>query len=166
MIGAGVDPLYGVLASTVRPPEPTFGGNDVVGVDDIAVDCPRVDDPIRTLQVDGTSVDSGVLSLMTDDRRLLLATLAVPAMIVFGVLLALVLLRAFGALAFRGFLNLGRAAVTPVSDHRAVRVRTHRPRDVDDPSTTDGAEPDEEVLDGDGASSGDPGADVSVPANR
>jgi hypothetical protein len=131
LIGVGLDPVYGVPASTVRPPEPTFGGNDVVGVDDLAVDCPTIDDPVRTLQVDGTGVDSGVLSLMTEDRRLLLATLAVPTMIAFGVLLALVVLRVFGGLAFRGVFQLGRAAVTPVTDHRAVRVRTHRPRDAD-----------------------------------
>jgi len=131
LIGVGLDPVYGVPASTVRPPEPTFGGNDVIGVDDLAVDCPTLDDPVRTLEVDGTSVDSGVISLMTEDRRLLLATLAVPTMIVFGVLLALVLIRVFGGFAFRGVFQLGRAAVTPVPDHRAVRVRTHRPRDGD-----------------------------------
>jgi hypothetical protein len=131
LIGIGLDPVYGVPASTVRPPEPTFGGNDVVGVDDLAVDCPTIDDPVRTLQVDGTSVDSGVLSLMTDDRRLLLATWAVPTMIAFAVLFALVILRVFGGLAVRGVFHLGRAAVTPVSDHRAVRVRTHRPRDAE-----------------------------------
>lgn len=131
LVGVGLDPVYGVPSSTVRPPEPTFGGNDVVGVDDLAVDCPTIDDPVRTLQIDGTSVDSGVLSLMTEDRRLLLATLAVPTMIAFAVLLALVVLRVFGGLAFRGLFQLGRAAVTPVTDHRAVRVRTHRPRDAD-----------------------------------
>lgn len=129
LVGIGLDPVYGVPASTVRPPEPTFGGNDVIGVDDLAVDCPQLDDPIRTLRVDGTTVDSGVLSLMADDRRLLLATLAVPAAIVFAVLLALVMLRVFGGLAFRGVFQLGRAAVTPVLDHRAVRVRSHHPRD-------------------------------------
>jgi hypothetical protein len=131
LIGVGLDPVYAVPASTVRPPEPTFGGNDVVGVDDLAVDCPTVDDPVRTLNVDGTSVDSGVLSLMTEDRRLLLATLAVPTMIAFAVLLALVVVKVFGGLAFRGVFQLGRAAVTPVTDHRAVRVRSHRPRDAD-----------------------------------
>jgi hypothetical protein len=131
LIGIGLDPVYGVPASTVRPPEPTFGGNDVVGVDDLAVDCPTIDDPVRTLNVDGTSVDSGVLSLMTDDRRLLLATWAVPAAIAFAVLLALVVLRLFGRLAVGGVFQLGRAAVTPVPDHRAVRVRTHRPRDAE-----------------------------------
>ncbi len=126
LIGAGSDPVYGVLSSTVRPAEPTFGGNDVVGVDDIAVTCPRLDDPVRTVNLDGTSVDSGVLSLMTGDRRLLLATLAVPTAIVFAALLALVILKMFGRLAFQGVWQLGRAAVTPVADHRAVRVRTHR----------------------------------------
>ncbi len=131
LIGAGLDPTYGVLASTVRPAEPSFGGNDVIGVDDLAVDCPSLDDPIRTLNLDGTSIDSGVLSLMTDDRRLLLATLAVPAAIVFVALLALVLLKSFGSLAILGMFQLGRAAVTPVYDHRAVRVRTHRPRGSD-----------------------------------
>lgn len=129
LIGIGLDPTYGVPASTVRPAEPTFGGNDVIGVDDLAVDCPQLDDPIRTLNVDGSTVDSGVLSLMTDDRRLLLATLAVPAAIVFAVLLALVLLRTFGGIAFRGVFQLGRAAVTPVVDHRAVRVRSHHSSD-------------------------------------
>jgi len=151
LVGAGLDPVYGVLASTVRPAEPNFGGNDVVGVDDLAVDCPDLDDPIRTLQVDGTSIDSGVLSLMTDDRRLLLATVAVPTAIVLAVLLALVVVRLFGGLAFLGVFQLGRAAVTPVSDHRAVRVRTHRLRgdaeasvDDDDP-----ADDDDDPVDGD-----------------
>jgi hypothetical protein len=132
LVGAGIDPRYNVLSSTVRPPQPTFGGNDVVGVDDQALDCPSIDDPIRTLNVDGTSVDSGVLSLMTQDRRLLLATFMVPLGIVILALLALVLLRSFGAAALRGMVGLGRAALTPVTDHRATRVRTHRPREVYD----------------------------------
>ena len=131
LIGAGVDPVYGVLSSRVRPAEPTFGGNDVIGVDDLSVTCPELDDPIRTLNLDGTSVDSGVLSLLTEDRRLLLATIAVPAALAVAALLALVVLRVFGRLAVGGVWQLGRAAVTPVPDHRAARVRTHRP--VDDP---------------------------------
>jgi hypothetical protein len=147
LIGAGSDPVYGVLSSTVRPAEPNFGGNDVVGVDDIAVSCPRLDDPVRTLNVDGTSVDSGVLSLMTDDRRLLLATIAVPAALVFAALLALVVLRMFGRLAVAGVWRLGRASVTPVADHRAVRVRSHRAVDVasdepiDEPAARIGGRP-------------------------
>jgi hypothetical protein len=138
LVGAGFDAVYGALSSTVRPPEPTFGGNDVVGVDDVAVTCPPIDDPVRTLEVDGTSVDSGVLSLLTEDRRLLLATLAVPTAIAFAALLVLVVLKTFGRLALVGFWRLGRAAVTPVPDHRAVRVRSHRAVDATG-SVADGA---------------------------
>jgi hypothetical protein len=166
LVGAGLDPVYGVLASTVRPPEPTFGGNDVVGVDDLAVDCPELDDPIRTLQVDGTSIDSGVLSLMTDDRRLLLATIAVPTAIVLAVLLALVVVRLFGGLAFRGVFQLGRAAVTPVSDHRAVRVRTHRPRGDYDEDAGDGADAGDEAGDDDAGDEADEAGDGDEAARR
>lgn len=129
LVGAGSDPVYGVLSSRVRPAEPTFGGNDVIGVDDLAVECPELDDPVRTVNLDGTSVDSGVLSLLTEDRRLLLATVAVPAGLVFAALLAIVVLKMFGRLAISGVWQLGRAAVTPVPDHRATRVRRHRPID-------------------------------------
>jgi hypothetical protein len=132
LVGAGSDPVYGVLSSTVRPAEPTFGGNDVIGVDDLAVTCPSLDDPVRTVNLDGTTIDSGVLSLLTDDRRLLLATLGVPAALAFAALLALVVLKTFGRLAVTGVWQLGRAAVTPVDDHRVVRVRTHR--SVDEPA--------------------------------
>jgi len=127
LVGAGFDPEYAALSSNVRPPEPDFGGNDVVGVDDSAVTCPTVDDPIRTLRVDGTDVDSGVMSLLFDDQRVLLATIAVPTAIAFAALIVLVLLRMFVGLATKGVFQLGRAAVTPVPDHRAVRVRRHRP---------------------------------------
>lgn len=136
LVGAGSDPVYAVLSSRVRPAEPTFGGNDVVGVDDLAVECPELDDPVRTVNLDGTSVDSGVLSLLAEDRRLLLATIAVPAAIVFASLLALVVLKMFGRLAISGVWRLGRAAVTPVPDHRATRVRSHRP--VDDAAVPTG----------------------------
>ncbi len=126
LVGAGFDPEYGALSSSVRPPEPDFGGNDVVGVDDSSVVCPVVDEPIRTLNVDGTDVDSGVLSLLFDDRRVLLATVAVPSAIALVALVVLVLLRMAVGLASKGVFELGRAAVTPVPDHRAVRVRSHR----------------------------------------
>jgi len=85
------------------------------------------------VNLDGTSIDSGVLSLLTDDRRLLLATVAVPTALVFAALLALVLLKAFGRLAMSGVWQLGGAAVTPVDDHRVVRVRTHRATDESEP---------------------------------
>jgi hypothetical protein len=126
LVGARFDPEYGQLFSTVRPPEPLFGGNDVIGLDDTDTDCPVIDDPVRTLKTDGSSVDSGVLSPLFDDKRTLLATLGVPSAIAFGVILALVLLRYVWGFALKGIFELGRAAVTPAVDHRAIRVRAHR----------------------------------------
>jgi hypothetical protein len=147
LVGAGFDTEYGALSSRVRPPEPDFGGNDVVGVDDSSVECPTVDDPVRTLMVDGTDVDSGVMSLLFDDRRVVLATIAVPTAIALVALIALAIVRLLLGLAGKGVFQLGRAAVTPVPDHRAVRIRRHRASDghteeelwidgrpVDDPS--------------------------------
>jgi hypothetical protein len=127
LVGAGFDPEYGRLSSTVRPPSPLFGGNDVIGLEDASVECPVFEDPVRTLLVDGTSVDSGVLSLLFDDRRLLAATVLVPTAIAFAALLALVLVRLLWGVAMKGVMELGRTAVTPTPDHRAVRIRTHRP---------------------------------------
>ena len=131
LVGAGFDPEYGALSSSVRPPEPDFGGNDVVGVNDSSVVCPTVDDPVRTLMVDGTDVDSGVMSLLFDDQKVLLATIAVPAALAIAALVVLVFLRTAIGLAGKGVFQLGRAAVTPVPDHRAVRIRRHRPADDD-----------------------------------
>ena len=56
-------------------------------------------------------------------------TLAVPTVIVFVALVVLVLLRLLIGLASQGVFQLGRSAVTPVPDHRAVRVRSHQGSD-------------------------------------
>lgn len=131
LVGARFDAEFGQLFSTVRPNEPLFGGNDVIGLNDTDIECPVLDDPVRTLRPDGTSVDSGVLSPLFEDKRKLLATLGVPTAIAFAVIIGLVLLRSVWWLALKGIFELGRAAVTPTTDHRAIRIRTHRP---DDPS--------------------------------
>lgn len=126
LVGAGFDSEYGRLSSTVSPPSPLFGGNDVIGLEDASVECPEFEDPVRTLRIDGTDVDSGVLSLLFDDRRLLAATVLVPTAVAFAALLALVLVRWLWGLAMKGVMELGRTAVTPAPDHRAVRTRHHR----------------------------------------
>ena len=126
LVGARFEPGFGQMYSTVRRAEPLFGGNDVIGVEDTDIDCPVLDDPVRTVKPDGTSVDSGVLSPLLENKRTLLATLGVPALVGLGVLLAMILLRSLWGMAVTGILELGRAAVTPVPDHKAVRLRTHR----------------------------------------
>lgn len=126
LVGARVDPEIGALASKVAPEAPLFGGDAVVGLEDTAVECLEIDDPVMTLNADGSSVESGVLSPLFDDRRLLLATFGVPAAIIAVVLIGLVLLRRVWGWGVRGVLELGRAAVTPTPDHVAARVRHHR----------------------------------------
>lgn len=129
LVGAAVDPSIGVLASSVRPAEPLFGGNDVIGLEDTAVECPVVDDAVRTLHLDGTSVDSGVFSPLVDARRTVFATIAIPTLVAFAVLIGLVVLRNLWRWGMTGVFALGRAAVTPTPDHRAVRVRSHGDRE-------------------------------------
>lgn len=132
LVSAGVDPDVGVLSSKVTPEAPLFGGDAVIGLEDTEVECPVVDDPIQTINVDGTPVETGLFQNFFADRRLLLATVAVPAAVVGVVLVGLVLLRRVLSVGFRGIFALGRAAVTPSPDHAAARVRRHaQPMEAD-----------------------------------
>lgn len=125
LVGARFDPKLGGLFSNVRPPEPLFGGNDVIGLNDTDIECPIIDDPVRTLQPNGESVDSGVVTPLFREKRLLLATIGVPVAIAFAVVIGLVLLRNMWGLVMKSVFELGRAAVTPTPDHTSVRVRKH-----------------------------------------
>lgn len=71
------------LESRVREPAPLFGGNQVAGLDDVATDCPRIEDPVRTLMPDGTPVESGVIAPMLESRADLVRALVLPAVWVF-----------------------------------------------------------------------------------
>ena len=93
IVGAGVDGESGVLSSRVSPPAPLFAGNDVVGVDDPDVDCPVVQDPVRTLTTEATSVESGVLSPLAGAKGDLLLAVLQPAAVALAVLVVLVLLK-------------------------------------------------------------------------
>ncbi len=64
----GVGTSKGRLVSRVREPQPKFGGDAVIGVNDTDTPCPVVRDPIRTLLADGSPVESGTFSEMTSDR--------------------------------------------------------------------------------------------------
>ena len=154
LVGAAVDPSIGVLSSKVSPDQPLFGGDAVVGLEDTEVECPTLDDPVMTLTVDGLPVDSGLLSPMFEDRRLLLATIGVPAAVVAAALVGLVLLRRILEVGVAGIFALGRRAVTPRPDHVAARVRRHRARDTADDAHHDHLGPD--VVDHD-----DVGGDVA-----
>lgn len=89
VVGVRRDPATGVLVSTVREAAPLFGGDAVIGFYDSDTDCPRVEDPVRTLFADGTSVESGVLAPLSGQGGALLWAVARPLL---WSLLALVVL--------------------------------------------------------------------------
>lgn len=136
-VSAAIDPEIGVLASKVAPESPLFGGDAVVGIEDTDVVCPRIDDPVQTLNVNGTPIDSSLLKSFFSDKQLLLATILVPASIAGAVLIGLVLLRRGIDLGMHGIFALGRAAVSPSPDHRVSRVRAHASPDDPDYSASD-----------------------------
>ena len=93
VVGAGIDPETRVLASTVRAPAPLFAGNEIAGVDDADVPCPSIEPPVRTLLLDGTSVETGVLTPLQNAERQLLRAVLAPVGVAFAVLLGLVVLK-------------------------------------------------------------------------
>ena len=120
IVAVGVDDDSGRLISKVRDPEPLFGGNQVIGIDERPLNCPEVEDGVRTVTMEGTSVESGVLAPLSADRGGLLRAVALPALWVFGGLVAL----AVWAGAVRG---LGRR-VRATWNGEPVSRRDGRPR--------------------------------------
>ena len=93
LVGAMRDPIAGVLRSKVRSPAPLFGGDAVIGVNDTDVRCPRVEDGVTTLLVDGSGVDTGVLAPLKTAKRSLLKAVLKPLVVAFVVLVALVAIK-------------------------------------------------------------------------
>lgn len=67
LVGAASDAQTGVLASKVREERPLFGGDAVLGENGPAADCPTFEDPIRTLNTDGSEIPAGVLVGITEN---------------------------------------------------------------------------------------------------
>jgi hypothetical protein len=93
LVSARRDPVIGLLASKIRQPAPLLGGDDVVGVAESDVECPRLDDPIRTLLPDGSSIDSAVLAPLGEHTTQLLGAILIPLAVAFGIIFMLAMLR-------------------------------------------------------------------------
>jgi hypothetical protein len=93
LVGASFDPQAAVLTSKVRAAEPLFGGDEIIGAQESDVDCPVLEDPIRTMLPDGSSVESGVLTPLTDAKRSLLRAILLPAGVALAAVFGLVALR-------------------------------------------------------------------------
>ncbi len=69
LVGARPDAITNVLRSKVRLAAPLFGGDAVIGVNDTDLRCPRVEDGVKTLLVDGREVDTGVLAPLKTAKK-------------------------------------------------------------------------------------------------
>ena len=93
LVSAVVHPDLGLLTSRVSDPIEHFGGDEVIGVSETDVDCPEIDDPMRTLHVDGTSVETSLLRPFFDARVRILGAVLLPMAIAFGAIFALATFR-------------------------------------------------------------------------
>jgi hypothetical protein len=93
LVSAPVDPDLGLLVSRVTAPVENFGGDEVIGVSESDVNCPRFDDPLRTLHLDGTAIDAGLTDPFWRAKLRLLGALVVPVAVAFGVIFLLATVR-------------------------------------------------------------------------
>lgn len=123
ILGVAPDPNTGLLTSRVREAAPLFGGDAVIGVNDSDINCPRIEDPIRTLMPDGSAVDTGVLTPLQGEGRSLIMAVLTPLAVAVGVLLALVL---FKHLLFAVGRSLRDIGAEHSSSRPVARRRRHR----------------------------------------
>ena len=124
LVGAAPDATTALLSSKVAERTPLFGGSSVIGLNESGTDCPLVEDGVRTLHVDGTSIDSGVFSSLRNSKGELVDAVLRPVAWAFLILLTLVAMK---HLLF-GFVRGMRGAPAVASGPRA---RRHGPGDLD-----------------------------------
>jgi hypothetical protein len=123
LIGASFDPEAAALVSKIRQPEPSFGGDEVIAAAESDVNCPVIEDPVRAMRVDGTSIDAGVISPLTDSKRGILRSLLLPLTVAFLVLFALASLRWLVTGVFKGVGSVVGTASVPREKRAAMRSR-------------------------------------------
>ncbi|CAN5818965.1 hypothetical protein BH20ACT4_BH20ACT4_02980 [soil metagenome] len=102
LVGAALDPDDDVLVSKVRSDLPLFGGNEIVDAGETDIECPQLEDPVRTLTVTGRSIDSGVLTPLDRSQGRVMEAILVPALIAIAAVVALALVRWILTGAWRG----------------------------------------------------------------
>ena len=70
-----------------------FGGDAVLGENESSADCPTFDDPIRTLNVDGSEIPAGVLVGVREHLWLYVAVILVSVVGMFALLVGLIVWR-------------------------------------------------------------------------
>jgi len=93
LVGAALDSTTGRIFSRVTEAAPMFGGNQVADINNSGVVCPTYADVARTLNTDGSTIESGVLSGLRGESTRIWLAIVVPAGLVLLGLVTLVLLR-------------------------------------------------------------------------
>lgn len=96
IVAVGINASNGRLFSKIRDPEPLLGSSQVVGLNS-GVNCPEIEDAVRTLDLDGRSVESGVLAPIRDASGRLIRSIVLPLAWVLGALVLLATLRNVGS---------------------------------------------------------------------
>jgi len=132
LVGASVDAAAGVLTSTIRLPEPFFGGDDVIAASERDVTCPALVEPVRTIHVDGTPVEAGVAAPFLESKGRLLRAVLLPLVVAFGIIFALAALRWLITGIGKGVGSVVRTASEPREVRGAMRSRPGVSRDLED----------------------------------
>jgi hypothetical protein len=93
LVAAVVNPDVGILVSRVTEPIEHFGGDEVIGVSETDVNCPAYEDPMRTLHLDGTAIDAGVLDPFADSKMQIAGAFLIPFGLAMGVIFLLSMFR-------------------------------------------------------------------------
>ena len=101
LVGAASDTYSPILISKVREDAPLFGGDAVIGVGDTGT-CPRIEDPIRTLNEDGSTIDTAVFSPLRGSLPILVVLVLFAVALSLVVLVAAVMMRTMIRGAARG----------------------------------------------------------------
>lgn len=87
LVGVAPDPVSLTLSSTVRDRAELFGGAEVAGSN---VRCPRFETAARTINMDGSSIETGVFSRLFDQPWRIALTFILPVVVVLVALFGLV----------------------------------------------------------------------------
>jgi hypothetical protein len=123
LIGASLNADAVALVSKVREPEPSFGGDEVIAAGESDVTCPVIEDPVRTMRLDGTSIDTGVISPLTDSKRGIARSILLPLGAAFAVIFALVTVRWLITGVVKGATAVVGTAALPREKRAAMRSR-------------------------------------------
>ena len=93
LVGADQHPDLGILVSKLTQPPVDFAGDEIVGVSENDVECPEAEDPIITLNTDGSPVNFSIIDPMLAKRSSIAGALLVPFTVAMVVIFLLAMLR-------------------------------------------------------------------------